>query len=434
MIPCPRRGVVALLLAATLALPAAAQARFAPTALIVEGHSIAGVHIGDTRAQAEHAWGKPTDRCRSIPVYDGTVCEFLEHLTVTFDGTRHVTAINANYRVNVTQRHPITGNRRRGIFATRAGIGPVVAQNTMLHHYGKRAAPLPRRTDPGFGGVDRTWVVRGPAGRVTLFGVVGANRGPNGGQITNMTVARELTPVITGPARLGVGSVAPVVADGLVPGLPYRVEVLFGGADPVPLAPMQADAQGHAQASVAYDGALAVELATRSAAVTGDLAGTLRVVAMDGDEVPAAGAGRPFWLGPVVAGVPIAIAAPAVTMTVEPAGPVSFDSPLTVRFGGLPPTTLQGDQSPGLSYDLEFQAPCGDQDIHVFQDPVAGVLSLPGAADRSSPQRSVRFACGNLPLGQPATVSLVLFRSIQPAKGPEKTVVAAQAAITFLQP
>ena len=87
-------------------------------------------------------------------------------------------------------------------------------------------------------------------------------------------------------------------------------------------------------------------------------------------------------------------------MTVEPAGPVSFDTPLTVRFGGVPPTTLQGDQAPGLSYELVFQAPCGDPDQHVFQDPVAGVLSLPG---RRRPEQPPARACGARAACRPAS-------------------------------
>lgn len=429
-----RRGLLALLVLATGWFPAAAQARVAPTALIVEGRSIAGVHIGDTRAKVTQRWGPLTDRCSNIPVYAGTVCEYLDHLEVTYDGTARVLAVTAWLRVNVTQRI-IVGNARLGHYATRAGIGPAVAQNTLIRHYRKRLVRLPRGTDAGFSHVDRTWVVRGPAGRVTVFGVTGGSRGRNGGQTVYVTVAGALAPVVEGPARLGVGTVAPLSADGLLPGLPYRVEALLSGTtDPVPLATMRADANGHAEAVVAYDGPLSVAVATESAAVIGDLAGSLRVVAMDGLEAPPVGARRPFWLGPVIASAPAAIAAPAVTMTVEPAGPVGFDTPLTVRFAGVPPTTLQGDQSPGLSYELVFQAPCGGDDEHVFQDPVAGVLSLPGAADRLSPQRSLRVACENLPAGQPATVPLVLSRTIDPSTGPTRTVTAAQVAITFLRP
>ncbi len=414
-----------------LCLPTVAQARLAPTALIVEGRSIAGVHIGDTRAQVVRAWGPPDGRCTRVPVYRGTTCEHLGHLHVTYDGTDHVAAITADYRVNVTQTR-IRGDRRRGIYATRAGIGPVVAQNTIIRHYGRKLTLLPRRTDPGFGGVDRTWVVRGPAGRLTLFGVTGSSGGRNGGQIIDMTVARARTPVVTGPARLGVGAVAPVSADGLVPGLPYRFEVLFpGAAEPVGLASVTSDARGHAEAAIAYDGPLAEALAAKSTAISGDLAGSLRIAALDGVEVPGAGDGRPFWLGPMVTSAPVAVAAPVVTMTVEPAGPVSFDTPLTVRFGGLPPTTLQGDQAPGLSYELVFQAPCGNPDQHVFQDPVAGVLSLPGAADRSSPQRAVRSDCG-LAAGQSVTVPLVLFRDIDLASGATRRLVAATVPVTFL--
>jgi hypothetical protein len=434
VIPCSRRGIRALLAVAALALPAAAQARFAPTALIVEGRSIAGVHIGDTRAQVVRAWGPPDDRCSHVPVYRGTVCEHLGHLEVTYDGTSHVVAINAGYRVNVTQTR-ITGNARRGIYATRAGIGPVVAQNTIIRHYGKRLTLLPRRIDPGFGHVSRTWIVRGPAGRVTLFGVTGSSGGRNGGQTIYMTVARALRPVVTGPPRLAVGTVAPVSAEGLVPGLPYRFEALFPGAtEPVPLASVTADARGHAEATVAYDGPLAQTLAAQSTAISGDLAGSLRAAALDGVEVPGAGDGRPFWLGPMVASTPVAIAAPAVTMTVEPAGPLSFDTPLTVRFGGVAPTALQGDQAPSLSYTLVFQAPCGDRDVDVFQEPVAGVVSLPGAADPRSPQRDVRFACQDLPPGQPAVVPLVLFRDIDLRSGASKRLVAATVSLTFLRP
>jgi hypothetical protein len=133
----------------------------------------------------------------------------------------------------------------------------------------------------------------------------------------------------------------------------------------------------------------------------------------------------------MVTSAPVAVAAPVVTMTVEPAGPVSFDTPLTLRFGGVPPTTLQGDQAPGLSYELVFQPPCGNLDQHVFQDPVAGVLSLPGAADRSSPQRAVRSDCG-LPAGRPVTVPLVPFRDIDLASGATKRLVAATVPVTFL--
>jgi hypothetical protein len=414
-----------------LCLPAVAQARFAPTALIVEGRSIAGVHIGDSRAQVVRAWGPPDERCTRVPVYSGTTCEHLGHLHVTYEGTGHVAAIKADYRVNVTQTR-IRGDRRRGIYATRAGIGPVVAQNTIIRHYGRKLALLPRRTDPGFGGVNRTWVVRGPAGRVTLFGVAGSSGGRNGGQIIYMTVARALSPVVAGPARLGAGTVAPVSADGLVPGLPYRFEVLFPGApEPVGLASVTAGPRGRAEATIAYDGPLAEALAAQSTAISGDVAGSLRIAALDGAEVPRAGDGRPFWLGPMVTSAPVAVAAPVVTMTVEPAGPVSFDTPLTVRFGGVPPTTLQGDQAPGLSYELVFQAPCGNPDQHVFQDPVAGVLSLPGAADRSSPQRAVRSDC-SLPAGQSVTIPLVLFRDIDLASGATKRLAAATVPVTFL--
>ena len=77
MIPRSRRGVLALLVLATLSIPAVAQARVAPTALIVEGRSIAGVRIGDSRAQVLHRWGPPAGRCRTNPAWDGTVCEHL---------------------------------------------------------------------------------------------------------------------------------------------------------------------------------------------------------------------------------------------------------------------------------------------------------------------------------------------------------------------
>lgn len=433
MVPYSRRVLLALLSVAALALPAAAQARLAPTALIVEGRSIAGVHIADTRAQVVRAWGPPDDRCTRVPVYRGTTCEHLGHLHVTYDGTNHVAAITADYRVNVTQTR-IRGDRRRGIYATRAGIGPVVAQNTIIRHHGRRLTLLPRRTDPGFGGVSRTWIVRGPAGRVTLFGVTGSSGGRNGGQIIDMTIARALAPVVTGPPRLGVGSVAPVSAEGLVPGLPYRFEALFPGAgEPVALASVTADARGHAEATIAYDGPLAQTLAAESTAIAGDLAGSLRIAALDGVEAPDAGSGRPFWLGPMVASAPVALAAPAVTMTVEPAGPLSFASSLTVRFGGVAPTTLQGDQAPSLSYELVLQAPCGGQDIHVFQEPVAGVVVLPGEPDRSSPQHDVRLACENQPAGQAVTVPLVLFRDIDLASGVTKRLVAATVPLTFLR-
>ena len=433
--PSPlRRAGGALLVVAALSTPSLAQARVPPTSRIVEGRSIGGVAIGDARAKVVRLWGPPTDRCRRIPAWDGTTCQERSYLTVTYDGTGHVAGIDSFYRVNVTQRH-VVGNARFGVFATRAGIGATGAQNTMLKHYGKRASLLPRRLEPGFGGVNRTWIVRGPAGRVTLFGVVGANRGARGGQITHVTIARELAPAVTGPARLGFGEVPPVSADGLVPGLPYRFEVDFpGAADPVPLASVRADAAGHAAASIAYDGPLALQLATDSTAASGDVAGTLRVVGLDGVEPPEPGQLRVFWLGPLVTSAPLAVAAPQTTMTVEPASPVSFDTALTVRFGGVAPTTLQGDQSPGLSYELVFEAPCGDNDQHVFQDPVAGVLSLPGASDRSSPQRSVRSACSGLPAGQPVTVPLTLYRDIDLKAGLTKRITAASVPITFTRP
>jgi hypothetical protein len=440
-VPTPlRRGLLALAILSACASPAAARVRFAPTTLIVEGRSIAGVHVGDTRAQVTRAWGPPDKRCDGTTTYLGVICHYLEHLEVTYDGTAHVVAISADYRVNVTQAR-IVGNARRRIYATRSGIGPIVAQNTLLRHYGARLTLLPKRTDPGFGGVDRTWILHGPAGRVTLFGVVGASGGRNGGQTIHMTVARALTPSVAGPARLDIGGSAPVSADGLVPGTPYRFEVSFPGAEPVPLASVTADAAGHAQATIAYDGALAAALAVGSTAVSGDVAGALRLQALDGTERPfsarggaTAGGGRPLWLGPLLVSEPLAVAAPATTMTVEPTGPVSFDTPLTVRFGGVPPITLQGDQAPGLSYSLVFQAPCGADDQSVFQDPVAGVLALPGAADQRSPQRAVRSACSGLPAGQAVTVPLVLTRNVDLPSGAVKSLVAAVAPVTFLRP
>ena len=434
MISCLRRGVLALLVVASLALPAAAQARFAPTALIVEGRSLGGVHLDDARAQVVRLWGPPDERCRVRPEWGGTVCQHLAHIEVTYDGTGHVAGITVFGLTNVTQPR-VSGNVRRGVFATRAGIGPFVAQNTLIRHYGRRATLLGRRSFTDFGHVNRTWVVRGPAGRLTLFGVTGGSGGPNGGQITHVTVARERTPALTGPARLNLGTIAPVVADGLVPDLSYRVEATFPGAsEPVPLATMRADSQGHAAANVAYDGDLAAALTGASTATEGDLAGSLRVVALDGDEPARSDDRRAFWLGPLVVSAPLAIAAPATTMTVEPSGPISFETALTVRFGGVLPTVLQGDQAPHIHYELVFREACGHAELHVFQEVVAGVVSLPGAADHFSPQGTVRFACGTLPAGQSVTVPLVLFRDVDLASGGTRRLVAAEVPLTFLRP
>ena len=144
--------VLALLALAMLCLPAVAQARLAPTALIVEGRSIAGVHIGDTRAQVVRAWGPPDERCTRVPVYDGTTCEHLGHLNVTYDGTNHVAAIKADYRVNVTQtahpRRPPPGHLRDAR-RHRAGRGPEHDHPPLRAEAHPPAARAPTRASAG---------------------------------------------------------------------------------------------------------------------------------------------------------------------------------------------------------------------------------------------------------------------------------------------
>ena len=429
-----RRGAVALIALAVLAAPAAAQARTPPTALIAPGQAIAGVHIGDTRARVTALWGPPLVGCRRRPTWIGTVCEQLNNVNVTYDGTGHVVGIDASIRLNVTQTR-IVRDAVHGFYATRDGIGPGVAQNVMLRRFGSRARLLPRSLYPGFGGVDRAWVVRGPAHRLTLFGVVGANRGPRGGQITHVTVARELTPVVAGPARISPGETPTVTAQDLVPGHLYQLQATFPeAADPIPLATVRADASGRASAPVSYDGTLALQLAATSTATAGDVAGRLRAVPLDGVQAPAPDDRRAFWLGSLAASAPVALAAPVTTMSVDPPGPVPLETALTVRFGGIVPTTFENPQAPGLTYGLIFQAPCGAPDVQVFVEPVNGVVSLTGAGDNLSPLRSVRFACNSLPAGQPVTVPLVLYREIDLTSGLEKRIAAATVAMTFTRP
>jgi hypothetical protein len=67
---------VSFLAALSLAIPFQAVADAPASGVVVEGQSVPGVDLGDTRAQVEAAWGQP-DRCIDIEVTgDQTDCSF----------------------------------------------------------------------------------------------------------------------------------------------------------------------------------------------------------------------------------------------------------------------------------------------------------------------------------------------------------------------
>ncbi len=220
-----RQRVIAAVISAlaVAGMAGAASAAAKPrTALIVEGRSIGGLTLGDTRARAAAIFGS-VKRCTRSTDQLGSECElgFDSHVTATFDLLGRAEALTAFYRTNVSQPivPPLLRDRR---YATRRGVGAALMSGRLRHFYGAR---LKKATGPGNSPRPPLYVT-GPRGYVTAFEYVGALKG---GQVTHVTVARWLKPAVTvTPASAGPGSVVRVAASGLLPGAPERVSLVFG--------------------------------------------------------------------------------------------------------------------------------------------------------------------------------------------------------------
>ena len=366
-------AIAASALAVAGMVGAASAAAKPRTALIVEGRSIGGLKLGDTRGRAAAIFGS-VKRCTRNTDQLGSECElgFDSHVTATFDLLGRVEALTAFYRTNVSQ--PIVPPLLRdGRYATRRGVGAALMSGRLRHFYGARL-----KKAPGAGTSLRPPLyVTGPPGYVTAFEYVGALKG---GQVTHVTVARWLKPAVAvTPASAGPGSVVHVAASGLLPGAPERVSLVFGKRNVrVLAATVAAAANGTVALDLPYDGQLTEALLDAFAPGTTPPAATVRIDALeapgDDSEVPSRPGLRPFWLGPYSVEAPLQLAAVTPTVTVEGAQPIDLSQGLTVRLGGVAPATIVASEDDGYGVTLDA---CRGFDL---TGPVqGGVFSAPGS-------------------------------------------------------
>lgn len=371
-----RRRVIAIAataLAVAGMVGAASAAAKPRTALIVEGRSIGGLKLGDTRARAAAIFGS-VSQCSRTSDQLGRECELgaNSHVEATFDLLGRAVAISAWYRTNVSQ--PVVPPLLRdGRYATRRGVGAALMSGRLKHFYGAR---LKKATGPGVSGRPPLYVT-GPAGSLTAFEYVGALKG---GQVTTVTVARWLKPAVTvAPASAGPGSVVHVAASGLLPGAPYRVSLVFSPHKTGVLAGVAtAAADGRVALDVPFDGALTEALLDAFPPATAPPAAAVRVEALqapdDDSEFPGRPALRPFWLGAYSVDAPLQLAAVTPTLSVDNAQPLDLSQGLTVRLGGVRPTAVV--ESGNVGYTVTLDA-CRGFDL--TGDIQGGVLSVPAA-------------------------------------------------------
>ena len=364
-------GVSALAMAGMVG---AASAAAAPrTALIVEGRSIGGLKLGDTRARAAAIFGS-LKRCTRNTDQLGSQCElgFDSHVSATFDLLGRVEALTAFYRTNVSQPivPPLLRDRR---FATRRGVGAALMSGRLSHFYGARLKKAP---GPGVS-LRPPLYVTGPPGNVTAFEYVGALIG---GQVTRVTVARWLKPAVAvTPASAGPGSVVHVAASGLLPGAPERVSLVFSRRNVrVLAASVTAAADGTIALDVPFDGQLTEALLDAFPPGTTPPAATVRVDALQAPDDDTEFSGqpglRPFWLGPYSVAAPLRLAAVTPTVTVDGAQPIDLSQGLTVRLGGVSPAVIVSSEDEGYAVTLDA---CRGFDL---TGPVqGGVFSAPGS-------------------------------------------------------
>ena len=265
-------AVVALGLAGT----AAAAFKVPRSGVIVEGRSIAGLKLGDSRARALAIFGR-LNRCDTTAAYEGVTCEasITGRTVVTFDALGRAIVISTDNRTN-TSAPRVVANRNLEVFATRAGIGGGLMSGRLRAHYGAR---LKKASIRGFQTRPPLYVT-GPAGFLTAFNVVGGL--VTGGQVDWVTVARRFQPSLSvTPPSAGPGAVVHVAAHGLLPGAPYRLELALPGQTRVLVAVASAAADGGLALDVPFDGLLTETLLDALAPGATPPPATLRLDALE---------------------------------------------------------------------------------------------------------------------------------------------------------
>lgn len=216
----PRRvWAAALALAmAVIGGPAADPALADPRGgLIVEGRSVAGLALGDTRERMLTLWGRPR-RCDEQTDNSGVaaLCRYRRG-SVWLDWTGHVIGVTGyGGPLEFVRVRP---SRRRGTFATREGVGPGLYWERVRKLYAGRLERTPRFSDLG------EFIVKGSGDTITLI-----EKSTVGGStkiLGSMGVFRRLRPALAPVAAVGPGSPLVVRATGLVPGSLYELQVSY---------------------------------------------------------------------------------------------------------------------------------------------------------------------------------------------------------------
>lgn len=119
-------ALIAILFTGTMASPALADAP--ATGTVVEGMSVPGVALGDTRAQVEAAWGAPV-YCQNVSGYDQGSCQFAAEgggqIFVRYSGPDggEATASPDDKAIRITWHQAVSG------WVTTAGINTTLAYN-----------------------------------------------------------------------------------------------------------------------------------------------------------------------------------------------------------------------------------------------------------------------------------------------------------------
>lgn len=119
-------ALIAILFTGTMASPALADAP--ATGTVVEGMSVPGVALGDTRAQVEAAWGAPV-YCQNVSRYDQGSCQFAAEgggqIFVRYSGPDggEATASPDDKAIRITWHQAVSG------WVTTAGINTTLAYN-----------------------------------------------------------------------------------------------------------------------------------------------------------------------------------------------------------------------------------------------------------------------------------------------------------------
>lgn len=223
----PLWGVSAAALALTVALLAgpATDGAFADPrgGLIVEGRSIAGLALGDTKERMLALWGRP-HKADHRPGCDeqtsntgvAALCRY-SNGRVWLDWTGHV--IGMDVFGGPFERVRVRPSRRRGTFATRAGVGPGLLWRRAITLYRGRLVRTRTISDLG------EWMLRGSGDAITLVsvGTVTATR-----IVGSVGVFRRLRPALAlATQTVGPGLALVVRATGLLPGSRYQLQVSY---------------------------------------------------------------------------------------------------------------------------------------------------------------------------------------------------------------